>query len=197
MLRLRYICLLLLATTLTNTYAQQAGWLPGYVVTIQGDTFRGTIKMGNNIFSDARYDACHEVKFKNPRGIRIYFTPPFVKSYVRGADEYFTYRAPQGKEVWSVFIKRLVKGPVDLYVYYGERKSFMYFLKKPGDKFIILESDSPALLFDRVRIKAMLLDYFKDCPMVVKKIDDGTFNIYHLHLKDIPKMVDEYNGCVK
>lgn len=175
--------------------AQKNGWQPGYVVTIQGDTFKGVIKKGNNVFSDARYDACHQVKFKNARGIKIYFTPPFVDAYVRGAEEYFTYKAKEGKDVWTVFIKRLVKGPMDLYIYYGERKSYMYFLKKPGSKFVIIESDNPELIFNRIRIKSILLDYFKDCPTVVKKIEDGTYSIFNLHLKDIPKMVDEYNKC--
>ncbi|UPT65265.1 MAG: hypothetical protein M0D57_11895 [Sphingobacteriales bacterium JAD_PAG50586_3] len=54
---------------------RKKGWQPGYVVTIQGDTFKGSIKYGNNILSDARYDACHIVKFKTTRGIRINFTP--------------------------------------------------------------------------------------------------------------------------
>jgi hypothetical protein len=187
--------LILLSLLPVRLTAQKKGWQPGYVVTIQGDTFRGTIKYGNNILSDARYDACHEVKFKTSRGIRINFTPQFTKCYKRGDDFYLSYKTMQGKEPWCVFIKKIVSGPVDLYYYYGERKSFMYFLKKPLTNFLVFESDDTALTFNRIPIKASLMAFFKDCPAVTKKIDDGTYHIYNLRLRDIPGMVQEYNKC--
>ncbi len=176
--------------------AQNSGWLPGYVVTIQGDTFSGFIKKGNNILSDAKYDASHGIRFKNSRGIKIYFTPPFVRSYVRANERFITYKSKLGKDVWAVFIKQLVVGPMSLYIYYGDKKSYMYFLKKPGSNFVFVESDNAELTFNRIRIKTMLLEYFRDCPAVVKKIEDGTYRIYNLRLKDIPLMVEEYNKCM-
>jgi hypothetical protein len=174
---------------------QGRGWAPGYVVTIQGDTFKGTIKYGNNILSDAKYDACHIVKFKTTRGIRINFTPQFTRCYKRGNDFYLTYKTLLAGQTWAVFIKKVASGPIDLYYYYGERKSFMYFLKKPFNNFLILQSDDTALTFNRKPIKAAVLSYFGDCPTVSKKIEDGTFRIYNLRLRDIPTMVDEYNKC--
>lgn len=185
--------LLLLSPILLQ--GQGRGWAPGYVVTIQGDTFKGTIKYGNNVLSDAKYDACHIVKFKTTRGIRINFTPQFTKCYKRGDDFYLTYKTLLAGQTWSVFIKRVATGPMDLYYYYGERKSFMYFLKKPYNNFLILESDDTALTFNRTPIKAALMKYFKECDAVTKKIDDGTYRIYNLRLRDIPGMVDEYNKC--
>lgn len=194
---MRHIRLILIILFLSPVLlqGQGRGWAPGYVVTIQGDTFKGTIKYGNNILSDAKYDACHIVKFKTSRGIRINFTPQFTKCYKRGDDFYLTYKTLLAGQTWAVFIKQVAKGPIDLYYYYGERKSFMYFLKKPYNNFLILESDDTALTFNRTPIKAGLMQYFKECAAVTQKIDDGTYRIYNLRLRDIPAMVDEYNKC--
>lgn len=195
MLKILLFTFLLVFLPLTNLLGQKKGWAPGYVVTIQGDTFRGSIKYGNNILSDAKYDACHIIKFKNARGILINFTPQFTRCYKRGDDFYLSYKAQLGGETWNVFIKKIATGPMDLYYYYGERKSFMYFMKKPNADFLIVESDDTAFTFNRLKVKSALLKYFKECNAVVKKIDDGTFRIYNLRLKDIPAMVAQYNSC--
>lgn len=190
-----YIIILLMLTLALPLLAQKRGWQPGYVVTIQGDTFKGQIKYGNNILSDARYDACHLIRFKNARGIRINFTPQFTRCYQRGTDFYLSYQTQKNNQTWAAFIKKVKTGPMDMYLYYGDHKSFMYFLKKPGTPFFILESDDLNLTFNRTKIKTAFNKYFFECDKVIKKIEDGTYHIYQLRLKSVPAMVDEYNRC--
>ena len=96
--------------------------LPGYVITLQGDTVKGYI-LNINLWLNRKMTFLYNDP--NDQKGRIKYTPKEIKAYMVGPRYYESFRYPFTNSIHAEnFLLRKVDGPIKYYIwYYDEDKS--------------------------------------------------------------------------
>lgn len=144
-----------------------------YVVTLKGDTVRGTIR----IFSFGPEKKVQVVTSDKKKNTFPIFQ---VRSFVKDDENYSPVKGPDG----YAFMKVLKEGYLTLYAFQRQNQvnyDGQYLLKKDGSGIEV-----PNLTFKKTIVK-----YLSECSDVTAKIENGD-----LSKTDIEKIVEEYNACI-
>ncbi|MFK7900758.1 MAG: hypothetical protein AB8B61_08365 [Cyclobacteriaceae bacterium] len=122
-----FLATLALGITFLISPAKRPDFLPGHVITLEGDTLKGFTKKSK--FQDQR-----EIAFKSTTDEEKNFTPTEIAGFTNGLETYFSIPTKELDYVKNIqdsviFIQELIKGPVSLYKY-----SFCYQAKTYGRK---------------------------------------------------------------
>lgn len=143
-----------------------------FVVTTQGDTLKGKIKLFS-IGPDKK------VVIKGEKKTTI----PILKTRsasIKG-DTYQPVRSSGGYQ----FMKVIKPGYLTLYSYQAENQTGF-------DTQFLQKIDGSSLDVPNLGFKKMMTNFLSDCPSVSERIDDG-----ELGKPDLHKIVDAYNECIQ
>lgn len=164
-LRLFLIAFILLSATIVQSQ--------DYLVTVQGDTIRGTIK-------PLSYGAERKVQVTETGKKKVLYPFFKVKAYSLDGEIFQPVKGPEG----YTFMKLVKSGYLSILAFQPENQTSydgVWLLKKDGDGIEV-----PNITFEKGMKK-----FLEDCPSLVKKIDTDVYN-----KKDLHKIVDEYNACM-
>jgi len=163
-------------------FAQSNDWLPGYVVTNQGDTLYGQVRDRDTGPFGGLYD---KIRLKADRGGKRRYSPRQISSYQRGNARFVTLRIVSRTnffktETWVTdeggeprFYQVIAEGPLTLYhqEYTDDDNSMI--LDIPFFK----REDNPRLVRATQGLfglkKKLLADFFSDRPELVDQIQSG------------------------
>lgn len=146
LLTLLFLCLFIAVKAQTN-------FLPGYIITNEGDTLKGLI----DYRSDARNARKCEFK-KNTEAPMQEFLPFSIQSYRFNDGKYYVSREVMvDGQPTPLFIEYLVNGISDLF-YYNNGLSYHYFIEKADGKLFELTNEEKEIkLHGRTYLKASKL----------------------------------------
>lgn len=177
-------------------------WRRGYVVTPQGDTLEGKIKVPD--FLDVYYDYQRSVSFKNAKGT-VEYTPTELNSfsYYEEKDSLITLQSvtsPEGDG--HVFLKIYYTGDCKVYGFMqtelrgasgniGTSDSPMRSSLIPNEKKYIQIKGSQFYQMRRIGFKRSMMEVFAACPHIVANLELKVYTY-----DNWPSMIHEYNcGC--
>jgi len=144
-----------------------------YVVTVTGDTLRGTVKAFN--FGDGKKVIVTDAQ-KNKTTVPIFKTRVFL---LKG--EIFQ---PVRMETGYQYMKLLKSGYLSLYAFVPAQQSSY-------DGRYLMKADGQGMEVPNLSFKKMMGNFLEGCPEVVAKIDDG-----EMGKRDLDKIIDEFNQCI-
>lgn len=194
LLTLYYIFLVLL--TLSSPAWGQGTYRPGYVVKLNGDTIRGELQVRGAIRSAqlCRFRATATATATD-------YQPTQLRAY--GLDEMAAYQAQfvprRGSEVGNVlFVRALVLGRANLYVYQSKEDEARYYLGMGTDSLQELRQyrvqktvDNQVYDEEQSPFRMVLSKAFRDCPSVQYLLPQ-----LPLANNDLTKLVTRYNECL-
>lgn len=177
---------LILVCTLSFSFAQEMGYLPGYVVTTKRDTIHGLVKYANF----APYRVLPNIKFKETEeSKKKTYSPDEILGYEANGKIFHSVRAPGRTE--NYFMELVVDGRLRLYRYTetklgapdymkGETadESMLFLKKRSGEVFEVRGS----------KFNERLSTYLADKADLSEKIKRGDYK-----RRDIEEVVKEYN----
>lgn len=205
---MRITVLIILAFITQGAFSQKPqhnrGFMEGYVVKINNDTLFGEVKFRDEderMLNKIRYRESKDASIQSlhPREIKAF---RLGKYYYRVWNEHYLQEVSFGNKV-DVFENRSHKytsmpvgnptsmgswGSSSVTVRDEEEKSEIYMFKKNGS---VLAYESTRKLIDK-KLKARLIDFFKDEPNLVSKIQESYYT-----RADILYMAYEYNDPAK
>ncbi|MBC6607629.1 hypothetical protein H8B13_12440 [Hymenobacter sp. BT188] len=190
--RQRYGPLLLACLLLTiSSYAQNKKPLPGYVVTMGGDTLQGAI------VPTSRYTQQYQVEFLPIRGHqRLNLDADQLASFTYYSDldtiRYVSLLFAQKgtNSLNRAFLQQILAGEVQLYHYSFYPRRFGDRVYNPENSLVIYRPDKMQL--DEVsgwRFPKDAVAYFGDCPELVADLQVGRYRY-----RDLPTIVRRYNA---
>jgi hypothetical protein len=174
----------------------QKGFLPGYVVTLKGDTLYGNVKDRKENFSAVLFT---KIKFTQGGLIRKKFGADKLIAYRRGTDDFESHWMDQQRERFreqfysrtgegkQVFLKRIVSGEYLRYYQFEfiDQEADLFesvpLFKRTADDYFVRVSQGVLGLK-----KKRLSEYFRDYPELAEQIRAGT-------LHDPREIVQRYN----
>jgi hypothetical protein len=198
------ICLFIL-TIITVKAFSQADFLPGYIITHEGDTLFGYVGYTSNSLHSEK---CYFKKSIKDR--KTIYKPLDISGYgYQGDITYVSKEVELEGKKYSVFLELFVKGEVSLY--YSYMKNYRYFLiEKDSGDFIVLKdsiklrtkysensndlSNNNSLLYNENNIyegtyKGILLRNFKNYPDIMSELE-----ILKYCSKDLILLLEKYNN---
>ncbi|WP_276372717.1 hypothetical protein [Chryseolinea sp. H1M3-3] len=164
---------------MTPSFAQDTGYLHGYIVTNENDTILGLVK--NKNFTP--YRVLQDIKFKKEKsGEMETYAPKDLKSFQVGSSRYVSKKF--GEDDLS-FFEVLIEGDLNYYELRvtgfgtGNETVYQMLQKKNEDAFFSVYGPN---------FQERLLAYFADEPILSEKIKAGTYK-----RNNIDKLVKEYN----
>jgi hypothetical protein len=161
--------------------AQSAKQLLAYVVTLQGDTLRGTVQKT----AEWRYQS--QIQFSATTGSVKEYAPNDIRAFCIEDKLYYTARLTkiEGEEK-TYFLREVVRGPVSLHEGYDGQRKPIFFLEKDTKTTAVVERYLVATL-------KMLLP---DCPQLV--FDDEAYRrrTYKYNSGSLAETIMKYNQCV-
>ena len=145
-----------------------------YVVTIQGDTLKGEVKA-------LTYSAEKKVQITEPGKKKVVFPFFKVKVFTSDGELYQPLKGPDG----YTFMKVLKTGYLSLYAFQMKNQTGF-------DGMYLAKLDGSGMEVPNLTFKKGMKKFLDDCPSVTYKIENDQLNKRDLH-----KIVDEYNACVK
>jgi hypothetical protein len=152
-------------------------YLPGYILTNEGDTIHGELLNQNEV------EASKKCILRNEEEIKT-FLPNDINGYrYSDGNYYISKEIVSGTTNTPVFLRFLLKGTIELYVYYSPltQKEMFYILK--DDKIVELENNESIIYKDGSRYKRYdkkyigILKYlYSDAPEVLKDVDKLSFS---------------------
>lgn len=136
LLTLLFLCLFIALKAQTN-------FLPGYIITNEGDTLKGLI----DYRSDARNARICDFKLNSDSPLQE-FLPFSIQGYRFNDGKYYVSReVTLGGQKVSLFLEYLVNGIADLY-FYGDGTSYHYFMEKTDGKLFELTNEEKEINVD-------------------------------------------------
>lgn len=187
------IVILVCLTLIQPVFSQPKNSISGYLITMSNDTMMGSIKLLNN----AGYMMV--VKYWNPVNKK---TKEYRADKIKG----FCYDNRYFESlVWQeshYYFERIIKAhPVSLYatpynspgvvVPVGVVGVFVMPSGRTFNEYFIIDSSSMTLL-NHFGFRKFMVNYVKDCPALVNKIDTKELNF-----DDLKQIIEEYNLCSK
>jgi hypothetical protein len=161
--------------------AQSTKQLPAYVVTLQGDTLRGSVQ------KTAEWRHQSQIQFSAATGPVKEYAPSDIRAFCIEDKLYYTARLTkvEGEEK-TYFLREVVRGPVSLHEGYDGQRKPIFFLEKDNKTTAVVERYLVATL------KLLL----PDCPQLV--FDDEAYRrrIYKYNSGSLAETVMKYNQCV-
>ncbi len=174
--------------------AQKPKFLPGYLVTIEGDTVRGFIR---KLKLTGNYDSCVFVAQLNANPVTYH--PSKLNAYKIDGSNKMVARTIQLKEKpVQVYLEVLADGKITLFRYDNYGESF-YFVEKAGPDFqqltnetIRMERGETFVYRKDNKFKVALTKLFADCSSTdLSQLDRALFQE-----KSLTRLVEKYNQCV-
>jgi len=145
-----------------------------YVVTVTGDTLRGTVKPFN--FGEGRKVVVTDAQ-KNKTTVPIFKT----RMYSLKGEIFKPVRMETGYQ----YMKLLKPGYLSLYAFIpGQQSTY--------DGRYLLKADGQGMEVPNLSFKKMMGNFLTSCPDLVAKVDNG-----ELGKRDLDKIIDEFNLCVQ
>lgn len=181
-----FISSLIILFSGSNLIAQDAGYLPGYVVFNNKDTLQGLVKYINQV----PFRVLPDIKFRENKGAKTEkFTPNELLGYKAGDKIFHSLTLPGYSNGEKAFMELIIDGHVRLYEWQvtgfgapqqGTGTSSSYYLGKPGNRRVFD--------IDTGKFKEAVSEYFGDHPEISEKIKTGVYK-----RRDIKVIVREYN----
>lgn len=152
-----------------------------YVVTIQGDTLRGKVKLSTS--SGVKYTASHDAKYVQliaENGTKSIHEVLQTIAFRINDDIYHTILYDPG----YMFMKLIKPGYLSLYAYQMENQT-------TWDGRYLVKKDGSLLDVPNIGFKKKVPTFLADCQTVVKEIESGA-----LGKADLLKIVEQYNACI-
>lgn len=144
-----------------------------YLVTLQGDTLRGKIKL---FTFDRKLDRVQVVTTEKKQE----FTALEVRFLRFGNENFTTQRSHEGFK----FMKQLVKGYLSLYAFQPENQNTY-----SGRQLVKL--DGSTLEVPNLRFRAVMADFLAECPEVSEQVKKA-----ELGRNELEKIIEEFNDCL-
>lgn len=193
------ICLLVLIGCVSCLQAQ-TNFLPGYIITNEGDTLHGLIDYRSDARNARRCD------FRQDKDAPVKeFLPGSIRSYrFEDSKYYVSHNVPLKGSNEPVFLEFLVNGISDLY-YYSDGKYDHYYIEKQDSHLYELSNDLQDVRINDINYRkhsnkyiGLLKVAFTDCPELYPAIDHAKLD--HKSLITISRKYHEYvckdNQCV-
>lgn len=145
-----------------------------YVVTVTGDTLRGTVKAFN--FGDGKKVVVTDAQ-KNKTNVPIFKT----RMYTSKGEIFQPVRMEAGYQ----YMKLLKSGYLSLYAFVPAQQSSY-------DGRYLMKADGQGMEVPNLSFKKMMGNFLQGCPELVAKIDNGD-----LGKRDLDKIIDEFNQCIE
>ena len=180
-------CVILFATY-QNSLGQENNFLPGFVVTSNNDTIRGSIQFKDRSFNS---DNCvfKEASNSNPKT----YKPGEIKSYSIGnKGSFYSHGVSTDVQIRNVFLECIVSGKVSLYNF-DDR----YFMESKGRVQEIVVTKSTVKEGDKVYTmdlpvyKGILQTEMNDCPTIHQNISKTGFT-----KKELTQLFVDYHKCI-
>jgi len=156
-------------------------WKPGFVITNNGDTIRGDVKVNDK----KEYDLFRKVTLKLSETEKKMFNPSKIKSYVVDGQQFVVRKIDDE----MVFVKVLSQGGVNLYqhqfeYYHGEevRHDSEYYLEKSGTELTKVKGN---------KFKKIVAEVMADHTELVQKVQQSEGKYEG---DAIVEVVEEYNA---
>ncbi len=169
----------LISIVISPSFAQETGYLQGYIVTNENDTILGLVK--NKNFTP--YRVLQDIKFKKEKGGEMEtYSPKDLKSFQVGSSRYVSKKF--GEDDLS-FFEVLIEGDLNYYELRvtgfgtGNETVYQMLQKKNEDAFLSVYGPN---------FQERLLKYFSDEPILSEKIKAGVYK-----RNKIDELVQEYN----
>jgi hypothetical protein len=180
MQRFFHLLLLSLAGLVPAAGAQIPKQFPGYIITLDGDTVRGTIDRQKN------WQYQRQIRFTGVDGQKKEFKPGQIVAYYFEHNAYFVSRQItlfDGDN--KRFMREVVRGHVSLYEGYDEQRQLQYFLHKDGR----------TIALNKYRLTSQLGKVVPECPTL--KFDENAIrrNTYRYAYASLVPTIMEYNRC--
>lgn len=194
----------------TQKEPERGSILPGYIITIKGDTVKGYL-LNINLWLNQRMTFL----YTDPadREGRVKYTPNEIRAYQVGPRYYESFKHPFTNSLHQEnFLLRKVDGPIKYYVwYYDEDKSKLLSWEKLSladlgkaflfeeselwkDEFGIKGNEKTLMPFDLkflLKFSKNMAGYVKDDVELAKKIENKTQGYKNINIENIIK---EYNN---
>ena len=183
-----FLSCVILFTTYQNSLGQENDFLPGFVVTSNNDTIRGSIQFKDHSFNSENC-VFKEAPGNNPKT----YLPGEIKSYSIGnKGSYYSYGVTGDVQTRNVFLECIVKGKVSLYDF-DDR----YFMESKGSVKEIVVTKSTARQGDKVYTvdlpvyKGLLQTEMNDCSTIHQNISKTGFS-----KKELTQLFVDYHKCI-
>jgi len=166
-------------------FSQPKSSMPGYVITMNNDTVRGNIVINNK--DNVGY--LNYIKCWNPITQKVIsYRADKTKAFCYG-DRYFESLDWQGAHY---YFERIVKGSsVSLYGSPSTSPGIIVPISITHNEYWIIDSSSMTKL-NRLGFKKFMMNYVKNCPVLVDKIETQKLNF-----DDLIQVIQEYNLCFR
>lgn len=145
-----------------------------YVVTVTGDTLKGTVKSFN--FGEGKKVVVSDAQ-KNKTNVPITKT----RMYSLKGEIFQPVRTETGYQ----YMKLLKPGYLSLYAFVPAQQSAY-------DGRYLMKADGQGMEVPNLSFRKMMGNFLAGCPDLVTKVDNGD-----LGKRDLDKIIDEYNQCVQ
>lgn len=174
-----FICLVLIQPI----FSQPKSSIPGYIITIKNDTVFGNILVNEK----GNIGYVSSIKCWNPITKK-------VKSHRADKTKAFGYGDRYFESlVWEeahYYFERIVKGnPVSLYVTPSTSPAIIVPIAITHTEYFMVDNSSMIRL-NRLGFRKYMLNYVKDCPVLVDKLETEK-----LKFENLIQIIQEYNSC--
>jgi hypothetical protein len=167
-----------------HAHAQDSGYLPGAIITLQNERIEGLVKNVNTV--PARI--LDNIKFKRGEDAKVeQYSPEELLAYESDGHLFVPKKTPLGNKI---FVRKFNTGKLHLYgklAFDGTASYNVAYIP-----YVQLENDPVIHEVQQLSFKKQMLSYLKDAPGVCKLIEDKT-----LKKKDIEQIVRMYNEEVQ
>ncbi|WP_339794626.1 porin family protein [uncultured Imperialibacter sp.] len=153
----------------------------GYLITLDGDTIHGQVKMKQDLYGSVSFKSKNSVQYDN-------YSPSQLNAYYYEGGYYFESIKDEHQE--TSFFLRYFDGVLSLY----EKSNFFYVRKDGGELIELVHEEDKSIDFKIIEDKRYvrtLVYLTADCPGVKSKIERA-----HYNASELTKAIKEYEFCV-
>lgn len=182
----RLLTTLFLTISLSALFAQDAGFLPGYIITNSSDTIKGFIKYINQV----PYRVLQNIKFKQYENADAkQYAPTELLGY-KAEEKIFNAVSTNGKESGKKFMELLADGYVKTYRLtissFGVPK---YGPNAHSSDYLLKTGDSKLFEIDNYLWEERVSEYLSDNKILANDVRNGAYKF-----RDLPEFIKEYNA---
>lgn len=161
----------------------QITFVKGYLVTLNGDTIKGEIKMNPK----KEFDLFNKVFLKDESGVQKNYKPDKVKAY-GFEDKHFVAAKYEGE---MMFYKILSSGKITLYEIMYEMQQMNDIVVK-SEYYLAAKSSGEFEKLKQNKYKKQLSEFMKDNPDIISGDEEKKFEI-----EKVTDLIQQYNNWAK
>lgn len=171
-----------------NLAEKKVDFLPGYVVTVDGDTLRGFILLKDHVYNSNNC-AFKKTMVSSPT---IYDASQLKGYLIDGKKYYYAHTINPGELSRNVFLECILEGTIGLYFFQGR-----FFVKEHAEIEELVSSETTFVQSGKTYArnfpvyKGTLQKKMNDCSTIHQNIKDVSLN-----RKDLTRLFKEYFECV-